>query len=156
MTAHGLMVTGYHCIFCTHDAKIRMQAFSQMRLSEASTELTLFSALLKQETNKNPKISPSWISRTAVVAAEAMLEACPSVYERHCLLELLSTVDFCDSGIAALKFKRLSWKLQLVEPSLCIGKETVANGPNLGNPQVILWSTVHFNLEIKRSLEYCL
>lgn len=106
-----------------------MQAFAQMRLREASAELTLFSALLKQETNK---IGTSWISRTAVAAAESMLEACPSVYERHCLLQLLSAVDFCDSGAATLKFKRYSWKLQLVEPCLCIGKETVADGPNLG------------------------
>lgn len=119
-----------------------MQAFAQMRLTEASTELTLFSALLKQETNKTAKTRPSWISRTAVAAADAMLEACPSVYERHCLLQLLSAVDFCDSGAAALKFKRYSWKLQLVEPSLCIGKESVANGPNLGKlPRVIIWST---------------
>jgi len=125
-------------LFCIHDSKNRMQAFAQMRLSEASTELTLFSALLKQETNKTVKATPSWISQTAVAAAEAMLEACPSVYERHCLLQLLSAVDFCDAGTASVKFKRYSWKLQLVEPALCIGKETVANGLNLGNlPQII-------------------
>lgn len=117
-----------------------------MRLTDASSELSSFSALLKQETNKNARSKSSWISRTAVATAEAMLEACPSVYERRCLLELLSAVDFCDSGIAALKFRRLLRKLQLVEPSLCAGKETVVNGPSLGKPHAVLvWSSVFFD-----------
>lgn len=114
-----------------------LQAFAQMRLTDASSELSSFSALLKQETNKNARSKSSWISRTAVATAEAMLEACPSVYERRCLLELLSAVDFCDSGIAALKFRRLLRKLQLVEPSLCAGKETVVNGPSLGDDELL-------------------
>lgn len=117
---------------------MNIQAFSQMRLTDASIQLSSFSALLKEETNKRTKGMVLWISKTAVAAADAMLEACPSVYEQRCLLQLLLAVDFCDAGIANLRFRRCYWKLQLVEPSLRAGQETVVNGCNLGTSNLPL------------------
>lgn len=101
------------------------QAFSQMRLSEASAHLGSFSARIKEEPanllanmGKEGQIGTSWISSTAIKAADAMLSTCPSPYEKRCLLQLLSATDFGDGGSAATRYRRLYWKINLAEPSL--------------------------------------
>ncbi|KAK9134405.1 hypothetical protein Syun_013735 [Stephania yunnanensis] len=102
-----------------------LQDFSQMRLSEASAHLTSFSTRIKEEvlhakTNmgKEMQIATSWISSTAVTAADALLSTCPSAYEKRCLLKLLAATDFGDGGSAATLFSRCYWKINLAEPSL--------------------------------------
>ncbi|KAK4366838.1 hypothetical protein RND71_014718 [Anisodus tanguticus] len=101
-----------------------LQAFSQMRLSEASAHLGSFSARIKEEphvytqSGKEGKIGSLWISSTAVKAANAMLSRCPSPYEKRCLLHLLAATDFGDGGSAATCYQRLYWKVNLAEPSL--------------------------------------
>ncbi|KAG6721774.1 hypothetical protein I3842_03G128800 [Carya illinoinensis] len=102
-----------------------LQAFSQMRLSEASAHLGSFSARIKEESvnllanmGKEGQIGTSWISSTAIKAANAMLSTCPSPYEKRCLLQLLSATDFGDGGSAATHYRRLYWKINLAEPSL--------------------------------------
>lgn len=101
-----------------------LQAFSQMRLSEASAHLGSFSARIKEEPHvytqagKEGKIGSLWISSTAVKAANAMLSRCPSPYEKRCLLHLLTATDFGDGGSAATCYQRLYWKVNLAEPSL--------------------------------------
>ncbi|XWS29439.1 hypothetical protein CRYUN_Cryun24cG0029700 [Craigia yunnanensis] len=102
-----------------------LQAFSQMRLSEASAHLGSFSARIKEEpsslqTNigREGQIGMSWISSTAIKAADATLSTCPSPYEKRCLLQLLSSADFGDGGSAATYYRRLYWKINLAEPSL--------------------------------------
>ncbi|CAL5368142.1 unnamed protein product [Camellia sinensis] len=111
-----------------------LQAFSQMRLSEASAHLGSFSARIKEEpahiqTNlAKGQIGTSWISSTAVKAADAMLSTCPSPYEKRCLFQLLSATDFGDGGSAATNYRRLYWKINLAEPSLRID-----DGLHLGN-----------------------
>ncbi|KAJ0252438.1 Spatacsin carboxy-terminus protein [Hirschfeldia incana] len=100
-----------------------LQAFSQMRLSEASAHLGSFWARVKDEsiqsnTAKEVNFGPSWISKTAVKAADAVLSTCPSPYEKRCLLELLAAIDFGDGGLAATYYRRLYWKVNLAEPSL--------------------------------------
>ncbi|KAL7230412.1 hypothetical protein ACSBR2_008822 [Camellia fascicularis] len=111
-----------------------LQAFSQMRLSEASAHLGSFSARIKEEpahiqTNlAKGQIGTSWISSTAVKAADAMLSTCPSPYEKRCLFQLLSATDFGDGGSAATYYRRLYWKINLAEPSLRID-----DGLHLGN-----------------------
>ncbi|XWS41450.1 hypothetical protein CRYUN_Cryun17cG0082900 [Craigia yunnanensis] len=115
-----------------------LQAFSQMRLSEASAHLGSFSARIKEEpsnlqTNigREGQISVPWISSTAIKAADAMLSTCPSPYEKRCLLQLLSAADFGDRGSAADYYQRLYWKINLAEPSLrkndglLLGNETL-------------------------------
>ncbi|KAJ4966442.1 hypothetical protein NE237_018291 [Protea cynaroides] len=112
-----------------------LQAFSQMRLSEASAHLASFSARIKEESpllsasiGREGQIGTSWISSTAVKAADAMLSTCPSAYEKRCLLQLLAATDFGDGGSAAACFRRLYWKINLAEPSLRNGEY-----PYLGN-----------------------
>ncbi|XP_022741667.1 uncharacterized protein LOC111293165 isoform X2 [Durio zibethinus] len=102
-----------------------LQAFSQMRLPEASAHLGSFSARIKEEpshlqTNigREGQIGMSWISSTAIKAADAMLSTCPSPYEKRCLLQLLAAADFGDGGSAAACYRRLYWKINLAEPSL--------------------------------------
>ncbi|XP_075084415.1 uncharacterized protein LOC107760795 [Nicotiana tabacum] len=101
-----------------------LQAFSQMRLSEASAHLGSFSARIKEEPHvptqvgKEGKIGSLWISSTAVKAADAMLSRCASPYEKRCLLHLLAATDFGDGGSAATYYQRLYWKVNLAEPSL--------------------------------------
>ncbi|KAL1190297.1 hypothetical protein V5N11_016682 [Cardamine amara subsp. amara] len=102
-----------------------LQAFSQMRLSEASAHLGSFWARVKEEsmhfqsnTAKDVNFGASWISRTAVKAADAVLSTCPSPYERRGLLQLLAATDFGDGGSAATYYRRLYWKVNLAEPSL--------------------------------------
>lgn len=96
-----------------------------MRLSEASAHLGSFSARIKDElfhvpTNngREGQIGTSWISSTAVKAADAMLLKCPSPYEKRCLLQLLASTDFGDGGSAAAYYQRVYWKINLAEPSL--------------------------------------
>ena len=102
-----------------------IQAFSQMRLSEASAHLGSFSARIKDEatqlhTNvgREAQIGVSWISSMAVKAADATLLSCPSPYEKRCLLQLLAATDFGDGGSTATFYRRLYWKINLAEPSL--------------------------------------
>lgn len=96
-----------------------------MRLSEASAHLGSFSARLKEEPThsqanigREGQIGTSWVSSTAVKAANAMLSTCPSPYEKRCLLQLLAATDFGDGGSAATYYRRLYWKINLAEPSL--------------------------------------
>ncbi|KAL5818547.1 hypothetical protein ACOSQ4_022389 [Xanthoceras sorbifolium] len=102
-----------------------LQAFSQMRLSEASAHLGSFSARIKEEPNhlqahlgKEGQVGTSWVSSTAVKAANAILSTCPSPYEKRCLLQLLAATDFGDGGSASSYYRRLYWKINLAEPSL--------------------------------------
>ncbi|XP_061345491.1 uncharacterized protein LOC133291257 isoform X4 [Gastrolobium bilobum] len=102
-----------------------LQAFSQMRLSEASAHLGSFSARIKEEpmylpTNvgREGQIGTSWISSTASTAADAVLSTCPSPYEKRCLLQLLAATDFGDGGYAAAYYRRVYWKINLAEPLL--------------------------------------
>lgn len=96
-----------------------------MRLSEASAHLGSFSARIKEEpsqlpayTGKEGHIGTSWVSSTAVKAADAMLSTCPSPYEKRCLLQLLAATDFGVGGSAVTYYRRLYWKINLAEPSL--------------------------------------
>ncbi|KAJ6844399.1 uncharacterized protein M6B38_292395 [Iris pallida] len=101
-----------------------LQAFSQMRLSEASAHLASFSARIKEEpflvhiNVARDGLVKTWISSTAVKAADAMLLTCPSAYEKRCLLQLLAAADFGDGGSASAYFRRLYWKINLAEPAL--------------------------------------
>ncbi|XP_028951098.2 uncharacterized protein [Malus domestica] len=102
-----------------------LQAFSQMRLSEASAHLGSFSARIKEESTRLPvnvgreaHIGTSWISFTSIKAADSMLLTCPSPYEKRCLLQLLASTDFGDGGSAATYYRRLYWKINLAEPLL--------------------------------------
>lgn len=96
-----------------------------MRLSEASAHLGSFSARIKEEPihlqaniGREGQIGTTWISDTAIKAADAMLSTCPSPYEKRCLLQLLAATDFGDGGSAATYYRRLYWKINLAEPSL--------------------------------------
>ncbi|KAM6563640.1 hypothetical protein CsatB_023638 [Cannabis sativa] len=102
-----------------------LQAFSQMRLSEASAHLGSFSARIKEEPaqlqsnmGREDQIGISWISSMAVKAADAMLLTCPSPYEKRCLLKLFAVTDFGDGGSSATHYRQLYWKINLAEPSL--------------------------------------
>lgn len=109
-----------------------------MRISEAGAQLASFSASLKDEQRKqqiqhtkNLKSTTIWITSAAVAAADAMLDGCPSPYERRCLLQLLSAADFGDGGLAAIRFRKMYWKMQLAEPALRSGSGLVANAKDL-------------------------
>ncbi|KAL3818833.1 hypothetical protein ACJIZ3_004738 [Penstemon smallii] len=112
-----------------------LQAFSQMRLSEASAHLGSFATRNKEELpHMQPiegKIGNSWTSLTAVKAADAMLLTCSSPYDKRCLLRLLAATDFGDGGSAATRYGRLCWKIDMAEPSLrsedfpLLGNETL-------------------------------
>lgn len=115
-----------------------LQAFSKMRLSEASAHLASFSARLKEESqqalvasSKGNKIGATWIASAALKAADAMLTTCPSAYERRCLLQLLAAAEFGDGGSAAARFRRLYWKTQLAEPALRQGAGLLSDNANL-------------------------
>ncbi|CAD5188311.1 unnamed protein product [Musa acuminata subsp. malaccensis] len=101
-----------------------LQAFSQMRLSEASAHLASFSTRMKEEPfhmlnmARDGLVKASWISSISVKAADAVLARCPSAYEKRCLLKLLAGADFADGGSASAYFRRLYWKINLAEPSL--------------------------------------
>lgn len=103
-----------------------LQAFSQMRLSEASAHLASFSVRIKDEashaqlnSSKDVSVTAGWVAVTAVKAADAVLSTCPSIYEKRCLLQLLSAVDYGDGGASSSYFSRRYWKISLSEPSLC-------------------------------------
>uniref|UniRef100_A0A453E8F4 Spatacsin C-terminal domain-containing protein n=2 Tax=Aegilops tauschii subsp. strangulata TaxID=200361 RepID=A0A453E8F4_AEGTS len=101
-----------------------LQAFCQMRLSEASAHLTSFSARIKDEASQSNSFKEAssitgWVVATAVKAADAVLSTCPSLYEKRCLLQLLAAVDFADGGSSSAYFGRSYWKINLAEPSLC-------------------------------------
>ncbi|KAF3781980.1 Spatacsin-C domain-containing protein [Nymphaea thermarum] len=101
-----------------------LQAFSQMRLSEASAHLASFSTRNKESHHMNAmkdEKAGMWIASTAIKAADAMLSTCPSAYERRCLLQLLAAADFGDGGTAASRFRREHWKISLAEPFLSEG-----------------------------------
>ncbi|KAH7442054.1 hypothetical protein KP509_03G068400 [Ceratopteris richardii] len=121
-----------------------LQAFSQMRISEASAHLALFSTRLKdelfqsQQAQKGGKISTAWITRAAVTVANTMLRACPSAYERRCLLQLLAGADFGDGGVASQQFRRLYWKLHLAEPALQQKSDSVALGTDIDDHALLL------------------
>ncbi|KZV20985.1 hypothetical protein F511_38482 [Dorcoceras hygrometricum] len=94
-----------------------LQAFSQMRVTEASAHLGSFSTRIKEESlhiqqsrEREGTIGVSWISSTAVKAADAILSRCSSPYEKRCLLQLLFSTDFSDGGSAATRYGRLYWK----------------------------------------------
>ncbi|KAJ8769555.1 hypothetical protein K2173_005158 [Erythroxylum novogranatense] len=102
-----------------------LQAFSQMRLSEASAHLGSFANGIKPEPSglqsnveREAQTRTSWICSTAVKAADAILSTCPSPYEKRCLLQLLAATDFGDGGSAAAHYRRLYWKINLAEPLL--------------------------------------
>ncbi|KAL6848044.1 hypothetical protein ACP4OV_022172 [Aristida adscensionis] len=102
-----------------------LQAFSQMRLSEASAHLASFSVRIKDEashtqlnSSKEASIIAGWVAVTAVKAADAVLSTCPSIYEKRCLLGLLAEIDFADGGTSSSYFRRRYWKINLSEPSL--------------------------------------
>ncbi|KAE8791643.1 hypothetical protein D1007_33903 [Hordeum vulgare] len=101
-----------------------LQAFCQMRLSEASAHLTSFSARIKDEASQSNSFKEAssitgWVVATAVKAADAVLSTCPSLYEKRCLLQLLAAVDFADGGSSSAYFGRSYWKINLAEPTLC-------------------------------------
>ncbi|KAK4264830.1 hypothetical protein QN277_025955 [Acacia crassicarpa] len=107
-----------------------LQAFSQMRLSEASAHLGSFSLRIKEEptylqanVGKEGQIGTSWISSTASKAADAVLSTCPSPYEKRCLLQLLAATDFGDGGYASAYYRKCYWKINLAEPLLCKNDE---------------------------------
>ncbi|WCJ29873.1 hypothetical protein M5689_011476 [Euphorbia peplus] len=113
-----------------------LQAFSQMRLSEAAAHLGSFSVRIKDESTQSSigreeQTGTWWSSSTAVKAANAMLSTCPSPYEKRCLLQLLAATDFGDGGSAAGYYRRLYWKINLAEPllrkddDLHLGNETL-------------------------------
>ncbi|KAJ1264321.1 hypothetical protein BS78_09G254700 [Paspalum vaginatum] len=102
-----------------------LQAFSQMRLSEASAHLASFSVRIKDEashaqvnSSKEVSVIAGWVAVIAVKAADAVLSTCPSIYEKRCLLQLLSAVDFADGGTSSSYFSKRYWKINLSEPSL--------------------------------------
>ncbi|XP_062194810.1 uncharacterized protein LOC133897988 isoform X2 [Phragmites australis] len=103
-----------------------LQAFSQMRLPEASAHLASFSARIKDEashtqlnSSKEASVIAGWVAITAVKAADAVLSTCPSIYEKRCLLQFLAEVDFADGGASSSYFRRRFWKINLSEPSVC-------------------------------------
>lgn len=120
------------------------QAFAQMRISEAGAHLASFSGSLKDEQrrqqgpHKHLKSNTVWITAAAVAAADAMLDGCPSPYERRCLLQLLSAADFGDGGLAAIRFRKMYWKMQLAEPALRSGSGLLANAKDLDDEALLL------------------
>lgn len=113
-----------------------VHAFSQMRLSDASALLMSFSGLLRDELQQGRQ-SSIWMINAAISAADAMLDACPSPYERRCLLQLLSAADFGDGGAAAVRFRRLYWKMQLAEPSLQESNRVIEGGTSLEDEELL-------------------
>ncbi|CAH1417368.1 unnamed protein product [Lactuca virosa] len=98
-----------------------LQAFSQMRLSEASVHLGSFSARIKEEhlnMQRDGCMNTSWMGSIAEKASDSMLMTCPSPYEKRCLLQLLSATDFGDGGSVMAHYRRLYWKINLAEPLL--------------------------------------
>ncbi|XP_024371913.1 uncharacterized protein [Physcomitrium patens] len=121
-----------------------LQAFAQMRISDAGAQLASFSHCLKEDQRKqhsqhtrSTKSNTMWITAAAVAAADAMLDSCPSPYEHRCLLQLLSAADFGDGGSAAIRFRKLYWKMQLAEPSLRSRSGSLADAKNLDDDALL-------------------
>lgn len=119
-----------------------LQAFSQMRLTEASAHLASFSARIKEgqlliNTNREEPIKTTWISSTAVKAADAMLATCPSIYEKRRLLLLLASAEFGDGGSASGYFRRLYWKINLAEPLFCKDGDVLFDSENLDDASLL-------------------
>lgn len=102
-----------------------LQAFSQMRLLEASAHMGSFSAKIKEEISlactdggREGPPGKSLMSILAVKAADAVLSTCPSPYEKRCLLQLLAAADFGDGGTGATQYRKLYWKTNFSEPAL--------------------------------------
>ncbi|XXG85857.1 hypothetical protein AAC387_Pa11g0871 [Persea americana] len=121
-----------------------LQAFSQMRLTEAAAHMASFSFRIKEERNHAPinmgrdgQLGTQWISSTAVKAADAILSKCPSAYEKRCLLQLLAAADFGDGGSAAACFRRLYWKINLAEPSLRKGDDLYLGNETLDDASLL-------------------
>ena len=88
--------------------------------------LSSFSARIKDEashtqlnSSKEVLVIAEWVAITAVKAADAVLSTCSTIYEKRCLLQLLSAVDFADGGTSSSYFSPRYWKSNLFEPSLC-------------------------------------
>ncbi|KAL3647014.1 hypothetical protein CASFOL_009186 [Castilleja foliolosa] len=121
-----------------------LQAFSQMRLSEASAHLGSFVSRIKEESphtqpnwEREGKIGNSWISSTAVKAADAMLLKCPSPYEKRCLLRLLAATDFGDGGSTATRYGQQCWKIDMAEPSLRSGECSLLGNETLDDASLL-------------------
>ncbi|XP_020677460.1 uncharacterized protein LOC110096041 isoform X3 [Dendrobium catenatum] len=121
-----------------------LQAFFQMRLSEASVHLTSFSSRIKDESfymlanmQRDGILKATWIISTAAKAAEAMLSTCPSAYEKRCLLQLLAGTDFGDGGSTSIYFQRLHWKINLAEPSLRKDEDLDLGDETLGDDSLL-------------------
>lgn len=106
-----------------------------MRLTEAAAHLGSFSYRIKEDlahvhtaVEKDEQLGTSWISSTAVKAADAVFSTCPSPYEKKCFLKLLSDTDFGDGGSSVSHYQRLNWKINIAEPLL-----RKDNNLNLGN-----------------------
>lgn len=115
-----------------------------MRISDAGAQLASFSHCLKEDQRKqhsqhtrSTKSNTMWITAAAVAAADAMLDSCPSPYEHRCLLQLLSAADFGDGGSAAIRFRKLYWKMQLAEPSLRSRSGSLADAKNLDDDALL-------------------
>ena len=88
--------------------------------------LSSFSARIKDEashtqlnSSKEVLVIAEWVAITAVKAADVVLSTCSTIYEKRCLLQLLSAVDFADGGTSSSYFSRRYWKSNLSGPSLC-------------------------------------
>ncbi|CAA7400661.1 unnamed protein product [Spirodela intermedia] len=122
-----------------------LQAFSQMRLSEASAHLASFSARIREEpyhlnlnAARDGKIGAPWISTTAVKAANAVLSTCPSAYEKKCLLQLLDAANFGDGGAATTCFRREYWKVNVADPLLCNDNDVCLGNEVLDDASVLM------------------
>ena len=90
---------------------MHLSSFSARIKDEASTQLR--SKLFQR------RVIAEWVAITAVKAADAVLSTCSTIYEKRCLLQLLSAVDFADGGTSSSYFSPRYWKSNLFEPSLC-------------------------------------
>ncbi|KMZ60787.1 hypothetical protein ZOSMA_56G00180 [Zostera marina] len=120
-----------------------LQAFFQMRLSDASAHLLSFSAKIKDQSSrsnliKDNLINVTWIRYTAVKAADAMLNVCPSSYEKSCLLKLLASVDFGDGGSASAHYRKLLLKIKLSEPLLGKDDYSLIDCENLDDASLLM------------------
>lgn len=129
--------------FFFYGSKFRIQAFFQMRLSDASAHLLSFSAKIKDQSSrsnliKDNLINVTWIRYTAVKAADAMLNVCPSSYEKSCLLKLLASVDFGDGGSASAHYRKLLLKIKLSEPLLGKDDYSLIDCENLDDASLLM------------------
>ncbi|CAH9071176.1 unnamed protein product [Cuscuta epithymum] len=133
-----------------------LQAFSQMRLAEASAHLGSFSARIKEEPQTHThmwkgQVGNFWICSTAVKAADAVLLKCASSYEKRCLLQLLAATEFGDGGSAAASYRRLLWKINLAEPSLQKGDDLYLSSESMDDASLLVALEKHGYWEHARS-----